>query len=178
MSAVWIVLAIAAVAVVIGAVVIFRKQAATADGAAPPRSVQEPAGKRLEEAPEKVKAEAPARTEEGVAEPTPADRRAEAAAEAVPEAPPPKPEPSPEELRDQVEQLLAESDRMLGELRELKGGGDDETENGTVEVLREGLQEVRSLASRDKWGQAKDKGEALKSQLVTMLRSTRREQGS
>jgi hypothetical protein len=105
----------------------------------------------------------------------------EAAIEAVVPERAAKAEPTAKELRSRVEERLAESERMLGELR--KASEHDEAVAhrvgaGTVEIVEEGLQEVRSLAERKKWSQAKDKGEALHAQLSLMLQSARREKAS
>lgn len=112
-------------------------------------------------------------------------RKAEAEAAAVVEAVVPervtKPEPTAKELRARVEERLAESERMLGELRKAVEHDDAVAQRvgaGTMEIVEEGLQEVRSLAERKKWSQAKDKGEALHAQLSLMLQSTRREKAS
>lgn len=169
MTVVWIVLAIALVAVVIGGVVIMRRRGSAVEERASPESLPEerrepstaaPPQPAVEDKPaggvERESGEAPVRPEP---------------------AAPPKPEPSPEELRAEVETVLSESDRMLEELRELSGG-EDESVAEMADVLGEGLQEVRTLASQEKWAQAKDKGEALRSQLVMMLRSARRDQDS
>jgi ElaB/YqjD/DUF883 family membrane-anchored ribosome-binding protein len=106
---------------------------------------------------------------------------AEAPVEAVVPERAAKAEPTAKELRSRVEERLAESERMLGELR--KATEHDEAVAhrvgaGTVEIVEEGLQEVRSLAERKKWSQAKDKGEALHAQLSLMLQSARREKAS
>jgi hypothetical protein len=44
-----------------------------------------------------------------------------------------------------------------------------------VEILADGLTEVKGLAQEEKWGQAKDKGEALRAQLSLMLQTQRRQ---
>lgn len=109
------------------------------------------------------------------------ESEAAAAIEAVVPERAAKPEPTAQELRSRVEERLAESERMLGELRKA-AEHDDAVANrvgaGTVEIVEEGLQEVRSLAERKKWSQAKDKGEALHAQLSLMLQSARREKAS
>lgn len=92
-----------------------------------------------------------------------------------------KPEPTAKELRSLVEGSLEESERMLGELRKASEHDDavaQQVGGGTLEIVEEGLQEVRSLAERKKWSQAKDKGEALHAQLSLMLQSARREKAS
>ncbi len=105
-----------------------------------------------------------------------------AAAEPVVPEPAPKPEPTAKELRSRVEERLAEkSERMLGELRKAADHDDAVAQRvgaGTMEIVEEGLQEVRSLAERKKWSQAKDKAEALHAQLSLMLQSARREKAS
>jgi hypothetical protein len=92
-----------------------------------------------------------------------------------------KPEPTAKDLRSRVEERLAESERMLGELRKAAEHDDavaQQVSAGTMDIVEEGLQEVRSLAERKKWSQAKDKGEALHAQLSLMLQSTRREKAT
>jgi hypothetical protein len=111
------------------------------------------------------------------------DAESEAAVEAEPVVPEPvvKREPTAKELRSRVEQRLSESERMLAELRKAVEHDDEVAQQvgaGTMEIVEEGLQEVRSLAERKKWSQAKDKGEALHAQLSLMLQSTRREKAS
>ncbi len=93
---------------------------------------------------------------------------------------PPKPLVSDEELQEGVETRLADSERMLAELRQVTARAGDEllANVGSVEIMEEGLQEVRVLAERKQWGQAKNKGEALHAQLSLLLQSARREAAS
>jgi hypothetical protein len=109
-----------------------------------------------------------------------AELEAAPAAEAVVPERAAKPEPTAKELRSRVEERLANSERMLGELRKAVEHDDVAAQRvaGMMEIMEEGLQEVRSLAERKKWSQAKDKGDALHSQLSLMLQSTRREKAS
>jgi hypothetical protein len=76
-----------------------------------------------------------------------------------------------------VEMQLDESARLLDELRaaasEAAEGSALNAE--TVEIMEEGLQEIRALAARKQWGQARDKGQALHAQLTLLLQSARRE---
>jgi hypothetical protein len=84
-----------------------------------------------------------------------------------------------EELRSQVEARLADSSRMLGELKDLaSGGGDLGLSAGSVEIMEEGLEEVRALAVRREWSQAKDKCDALHAQLSLLLQNARRERAT
>lgn len=89
--------------------------------------------------------------------------------------------PSDEELRSRVQTQLEDSERILGELRQVVSHGDGVAEpvpQDTLDIMEEGLQEVRVLAKRKDWSQAKDKGDALHAQLSLMLRSARREKAS
>ncbi len=77
--------------------------------------------------------------------------------------------------------MLEESDRLLGELRQLAGGPEvaqASLDAGSVDLLGEALGEVRALADRKEWGQARDKGQALRAQLTMMLQMVRRGQAS
>lgn len=105
----------------------------------------------------------------GVEAPVTAREEAEEPAEEV--EVPAEARPGPLELKERVEELLSDSERMLGELRELSDG---EGETESVEIMAEGLTEVQALAEEEKWAQAKDKGEALRAQLSMMLQSARR----
>ncbi len=126
-------------------------------------------------------------TKEAVARQTRAPAREEPAAvveEAAappPVAEPPRPQVTEAEIRDQVRTRLEAAERMLGELREVAAGRavDELTQSsGSVEIMAEGLQEVRALAERKQWSQAKNKGEALHAQLSLLLQSARRETAS
>jgi hypothetical protein len=89
--------------------------------------------------------------------------------------------PSDEELRSRVQTQLEDSERILGELRQAVSQADGVAEpvsQDTLDIMEEGLQEVRVLAKRKDWSQAKDKGDALHAQLSLMLRSARREKAS
>jgi hypothetical protein len=92
-----------------------------------------------------------------------------------------KPELSAEELRARVQSSLDDSERLLGKLRAIADeaeSGSRPVDAGMLEIMKEGLEEVRSLAQKKKWSQAKDKGEALHAQLSLMLGSARREPAS
>ncbi len=69
---------------------------------------------------------------------------------------------------------------MLGELKQAEAGtaSDTSASDEMVNIIEEGLHEVRSLADRKQWCQARDKGQALRAQLSLMLQSARREQAS
>ncbi|UCC47551.1 MAG: hypothetical protein JSV41_08595 [Gemmatimonadota bacterium] len=104
----------------------------------------------------------------------------EAAAEPA-AAPAVKPVLSKDELRSRVEHQLAESERMLEELRKSAAGtagAELVLGTGSLEIMAEGLEEVRALARRKQWSQARDKCGALHAQLSLLLRSTRRERSS
>ena len=79
-------------------------------------------------------------------------------------------------LRSQVEAQLEESARLLGELRESALGAEEGSalDAGSVEIMEEGLKEIRALAERKQWGQARDKGKALHAQLTLLLQNARR----
>lgn len=93
-------------------------------------------------------------------------------------AEPAKPRLSEEELRSRLQLQLADSERMLKELKEVttseEQGAEPSPLAGSVQIIEEGLSEVRSLAERNEWGHAKDKGEALHAQLALMLQMARR----
>ncbi len=194
MNAVLIILAVIAV-VVIAAVFIVRARSATGRAGADEESTEPTAAKvsAPEEAPAAPPEETRAAEAESVAEaeepetrgPTEVEARAEGrmadAGEATPEVTvePAKPAPSPEELRERVESRLTDSERMLQELRDAVSGAESPPVTlETVETMEEGLAEVHTLAEHKKWGQAKDKGEALHAQLSLLLQSARREQAS
>lgn len=175
MTLVWFILAFALISGVVGMVLIFRRRAALRGevGDAGPSSASETvegarAGVEKAEEAEVAGAEAARRPA-----PSPAE-------EAIP-VPPPKPQPTDAELRSQVKAMLEESDRLLGELQQLAGGGEDTPaalDAGSVDLLGEALGEVRALADRKEWGQARDKGQALRAQLTMMLQMARRGQAS
>ncbi len=85
--------------------------------------------------------------------------------------------PSEREIREQVRTQLQESERMLSELKD-EAVEELSQSAGSVEVMEEGLQEVRALAERKQWNQAKNKGEALHAQLSLLIQSARREKAS
>lgn len=175
MTLVWFILAFALISGVVGMVIIYRRRAAQsgeAGGTEPssaPRKRETPRP-RSQVAP---KAEVAGSGAGGQPTPSPAE-------EAIP-APPPKPQPTEAELRSQVQAMLEESDRLLGELRQLAGGlegAQTSLDAGSVDLLGEALGEVRALADRKEWGQARDKGQALRAQLTMMLQMARRGQTS
>ncbi len=93
----------------------------------------------------------------------------------------PRPQVTEAEIRDQVQTQLEAAERMLGELREAaasKALDELGQSSGSVEIMAEGLQEVRALVERKQWSQAKNKGEALHAQLSLLLQSARRETAS
>jgi hypothetical protein len=110
-----------------------------------------------------------------IAEETEAGAQSQPVVEAPPEVEPPAESP-----RTQVERQLDESARLLEELRaaasEVAEGSPLNAES--VEIMEEGLQEIRTLAERKQWGQARDKGKALHAQLTLLLQSARRETSS
>ena len=173
MTLVWFILAFALISGVVGMVIIYRRRAALSGeaGSTEPSSVP-----RKREAP-RPRAEAAPKAEVAGAEagrqPTPS-----AAEEAIPASPP---KPTDAELRSQAQAMLEESDRLLGELRQLAGrpgAAQASLDAGSVDLLGEALGEVRALADRKEWGQARDKGQALRAQLTMMLQMVRRGQAS
>lgn len=86
--------------------------------------------------------------------------------------PPPKPKASEAELREQVASQLEDAKRMLGELKKA------DIREEMVDIMEEGLKEVRGLADRKQWSGARDKGRALHAQLSLMLQSARRGKAS
>jgi hypothetical protein len=115
--------------------------------------------------------QAPAVKEREVKAPEPVS---EAAAEPVAK----KPEPSEKELKQHVESRLEESERLLRELRDVAGRDSELASPAMVEIMAEGLGEVRTLAKARKWSHARDKGDALHAQLTMMLQKARRERAS
>lgn len=178
MSVVWVIVAV--VAVVLFAAFVYALRGRAGAQEVTPGEVDDTA-----EVPE-LRAQVVAREAERAAAEEPeavAEPAADAApaAEVVPPKRPAKPEPSVAELRQRVEERLAESERMLGELRKAAEHDESVAQRagaGMMEIMEEGLQEVRALAERKKWSQAKDKGEALRAQLSLMLQTARRERAS
>lgn len=175
MGPVLIIVAIAVI-VAISVLVVARRRGASAESSKAPAEVP-PKGELRSSEP----ARAPGEQRPERARPAAAEGSASAiTAELEIAPPPPKPTLSDSELRAQVKSQLADCERMLGELKHADAG----TASGTsvsdemVNIIEEGLQEVRSLADRKQWSQARDKGQALRAQLSLMLQSARREQAS
>lgn len=167
MSAVWIILAVVAVVGVIAVVARLRRRG---PGRAPETpSAETTAGDAAQEAVARGKGAA----ERAVGSSGGAARELATAATAPPEpVAPTRAEPVEEELKSRVEALLEDSERMLGELRRAAADSGRKASPaiaGSVEVLEEGLQEIRALAQRKQWSQAREKGEALRAQLSLML---------
>jgi hypothetical protein len=141
------------------------------------------AGKGVVSGEETTPADRRKRVEAGAATVEPASPAVESAAAleaepAVVETPvaAPAKEAPQASLRSQVEAQLEESARLLGELRESASGAEDGStlSAGSVEIMEEGLEEIRALAARKQWGPARDKGKALHAQLTLLLQSARR----
>ncbi len=146
-----------------------RREEKSPAASAPPASVKPP--QREERATVARETPAPA-----VAEPVAV---AEEAAAPPPVVEKPRPQVTEAEIRDQVRKQLEAAERMLGELREAASStAVEDLSQSSVEIMAEGLQEVRALAERKQWGQAKNKGEALHAQLSLLLQSARRETAS
>lgn len=194
MDTLWVILLVVAVVIVAGAFVL-RRRGGTERGGTEIETAEAGAGPAAEaavgdrgrrearavpereepmEAPEAPAPESAARGERAEA-PVEGREEAEGAAKGVEEGEPAEARPGPLELKERVEELLSDSERMLGELREVS---DDEGERESVGIMAEGLTEVRTLAEEEKWAQAKDKGEALRAQLSMMLQSARRGESS
>jgi hypothetical protein len=207
-NVVWIILAVVAVIVVIAVVAMMRRgRSAASETAAPqrgrPAEYPRAEGGRVKEKPAEVgmaAPEPPSEVRAPVPEPeeirevppevSPAAATGSApvpsAEEVVEERSAPKPEPaepvkprlSEDEIRSRLQLQLADSERMLKELKEATAvqeeGAEPNPLAGSVQIIEEGLSEVRSLAERKEWGHAKDKGEALHAQLALMLQMARR----
>ena len=131
----------------------------------PPQAVEAVAVAEVEE----VEVEAPVE----VAEPEPVE-----AAEPEPEE---VAQPTAEEISARVQSQLDDSERMLGELTAAAEHAEDldqRVDLGTLDIMKEGLQEVRTAVDKKDWSQAKDKGDALHAQLSLMIHSVSREQAS
>jgi hypothetical protein len=182
LSAVWIVVIVVAVVAVAAFIMTRRRQEGLVGGAESPSAAASPAqageAGETEEIPE-LRAQVVARAEESVAVEAAPAPAVEPGPELEVTAPLPKPALSESELRSLVESHLEESERMLGRLREVSGGETGQPAGaGSVEIMEEGLAEVRALAERKKWSQAKALGEALHAQLSLMLQSAHRESTS
>lgn len=196
MNVVWLIVIAVAVVIVVAAVVVLRGRSgrepmtpgeldAAKDTPQAVRTPGPPSPKKTVEA-EPPRPKEPSRVEapavDAEAEPDPSAPTAAAEAPSVPAKPSPPPQLSAEEMRSRVESQIADSQRMLDELKTATAGeaeGEDASGlAGTVEIMEDGLSEVRSLAKRKDWSQAKEKGEALHAQLALMLQSARRERSS
>jgi ribonuclease E len=126
--------------------------------------------------PERAEAEAATAEPAGLAVEAVEPAETEAAAEDAPVAAPTEEAPAVS-LRSQVEAQLEESARLLSELREAAAGTEEGSASagGSVEIMEEGLDEIRALAERKQWGPARDKGKALHAQLTLLLQNARRE---
>lgn len=191
---VWVILAVILTALATAWIMMRRRYAAMRTESAEPAAVAPPHDhpSEVEEASEPaVAAAGRAGAEESAAAPERRGRQVEAAAiaeeaeaeeeaEAVIEPTPVSaaesevPAVSP---RAQVETQLDESARLLDELRAAASAAEEGSPLNTesVEIMEEGLQEIRVLAERKQWGQARDKGKALHAQLTLLLQSARRE---
>lgn len=126
--------------------------------------------------PERAEAEAASVEPAGLAVEAGAAAEPEAAVEDAPVAAPAEEAPAVS-LRSQVEAQLEESARLLSELKEAAADAEEGSvlAGGSVEIMEEGLDEIRALAERKKWGPARDKGKALHAQLTLLLQNARRE---
>jgi hypothetical protein len=193
LSTTLIIVAIVAVIVIAAVVLSLRRKAApgefpeSAEGVsapprepAPPQAVEteRPRGQAVSEVPAGAPAVAVAEAESRAEE---AEVGAEAEkAEAEPEPVEAAAEPAvAEDLSARVEAQIEDSERMLGELREVAGaateGAAPRVDAGTLDIMTEGLQEVRALAKKKDWGQAKDKSQALHAQISLLLQTARRQ---
>lgn len=176
MSEVLIIVAVVAGAGVIAAVVLLRRRRPAAAGEVGEPAVAEPSAPGPGVRAEAVRAPAEVAEEARVREVAGEGALVEPAA-----APAVKPVLSKDELRSRVESQLAESERMLEELKEAAAGAagvELALGTGSLEIMAEGLEEVRALAGRKQWSQAREKCGALHAQLSLLLRSTRRERSS
>lgn len=164
MSTVLVIVAVVAVVAIAAWAMTRRRPSPVETGVAEVGAVEPPAAVVEEEraavpaAPEQEAA--PEQVEEPVVEPVPV-----------------KAQPSEAELRARVEANLAESSQMLEELRERSGeaaGSAQPASSGTLEIMTEGLAEVRGLAEKKEWSQARDKADALHAQLKLLLQAASR----
>jgi hypothetical protein len=177
---------VAVVAVVVIAVIVFslRRKAAPAELPESPAAVtptpapeapREPAPVAAPEPPARPPAKAPpVDAAKAAPPPTPAEEGAEPVeAEARPV--------DAAAVRAGVEAQLQDSERMLSELRQAAGQAEGPAQQGalsTLDIVAEGLQEVRALLGKKDWNQARDKGQALHAQVSLLLQTVRREQAS
>ena len=175
MSAVWIVLVAVAVVAVIAIVALRRREPKSGpealsppDGAGVRIGGGEGAAVRMQPsraADEEARREAPPEPAAQAVEAAGAERD-EPVASSVTAS-------SATDLPSHVHTLLEDSGRMLGQLRATsEAGGKTPATAGTVEILEEGLEEIRALVKRKEWSQAREKGEALRAQLSLMLPSS------
>ena len=201
----WVILAVIAVVLFAAWLITRRRSAGVQSGSEGPAAVTPPRAERAESSraaePAKVAvapveldaaadlgeeskptaSEEPGKAAATTAEPVDAvlggEAESEAVAEEAPAAAPAKAIPA-ESLRSEVEAQLEESARLLGELREAASSAEEGSAlgAGSVEIMEEGLEEIRALAERKQWGPARDKGKALHAQLTLLLQSARREE--
>jgi len=186
---VWVILAVILTALAAAWIIMRRRYAAMRVRPAEPASVAPPGARpsEVEEKAEPAVAARPAAEERAAEAEPPAGREVEVAAsteeaeveaeaatevEVAREAKVPAPSP-----RSQVETQLDDSARLLEELRAAASGAEEGSPLNaeSVEIMEEGLEEIRALAERKQWGQARDKGKALHAQLTLLLQSARRE---
>jgi hypothetical protein len=192
LSEVLVIVAVVAV-IAIAAVVIMRGRKSSATGvsespaavAAPPVEPSVPPKREepAEAAPvaESEAVEDPPKAVEAVAAAEVEEIEVEAPVEAAEPEPAPEEvaQPSAEEISARVRTQLDDSKRMLGELTAAAEHAESPPHDlGTLEIMQEGLQEVRTALDKKDWSQAKDKGDALYAQLSLMVQSVRREQAS
>lgn len=175
MSTVWIILAVVAVVAVIAIVALRRRKPKGGPEALSPPDrpgVRVGEGEGAAVRPEPARGAGEEAGREAPQEPA-ADAVEVAAAQRDEAAQSPGTGPSATDVRSHVRTLLEESEHMLGQLRASSEAGRKTHANaGTVEILEEGLEEVRALAKRKDWSEAREKGEALRAQLSLMLPSS------
>jgi len=188
LSGVLVIVAVVAVIAIAAVVIMMRgRQPSATDVSESPAAVAAPPVEPIT-APREEPAEAAPVVESVAVEETP-DAVEEAAAaeieevevEAPVEVAEPEPEvaqPSAEEIGERVAAQLEDSERMLGELAAAAEQAETPQDLGMLEIMKEGLQEVRTAVDKKDWSQAKDKGDALYAQLSLMVQSLRREQAS
>lgn len=184
MSGIWVVVIVAVVALAVVVVVISRsRKDQPSEAAASPAAVAPaPPAPAVTEEPEHaaVEAEAAPAVEAKPEVPPVVEEAAEAEPEPE-EVAPEQPEAAKEELSSRVETQLRDSERMLEELRGVATdaeGAAEQVAPSTLDIMTEGLQEVRALVKKGEGRQAKDKGDALHAQLSLLLQTARRQQTS
>lgn len=192
MSEVLVIVAVVAVIAIAAVVIVRGRKSSATDVSESPAAVAappvEPAVPPKHEEPteaapvvaESEAAREPRKTVEAVAAAEVEEVEVEAPVEVAEPEPEEVAQPSAEEISARVEAQLHDSERILGELAAAAehGEGLAQQDLEALDIMKEGLQEVRTAVDKKDRSQAKDKGDALHAQLSLMVRSVRREQAS